>query len=147
MCDRQPCGRNGCSEPGIATLDAGTLCSEHFLVACYEVLGRLDRGMGLSARDATEAKEAIRVADECARGVLEVSLNAAELSNLQKARLLDVLLWASDIPGGSRDSGFRVNARGNGAVTQSSKKPTGTWQRHYSYKSTSSTRKWPVLAN
>jgi len=47
------------------------------------------------------------------RGVLDVSLNAAELSNLQKARLLDVLLWASDIPVGSRDSCFRVNARGN----------------------------------
>jgi len=54
--------------------------------------------MGLSARAAREAK---RVADECARGVLEVSLNAAELSNLQKAHLLDVLLWASDIPVGT----------------------------------------------
>jgi hypothetical protein len=98
MREHRPCGRNGCSEPGIATFGAGTLCSEHFLVACYEVLGRLDRGMGLSARGASEASEAIRVADECVRGVLDVSLNAAELSNLQKARLLDVLLWASDIP-------------------------------------------------
>ena len=99
MRDHQPCGRNGCSEPGIATFGAGTLCSEHFLVACYEVLGRLDRGMGSSAIGATEAREAKRVADECVRGVLDVSLNAAELSNLQKARLLDVLLWAADIPG------------------------------------------------
>ena len=62
------------------------------------MLERLDRGMGLSAR-ATEAREAKRVADECARGVLEVSLNAAELSNLQKARLLDVLLWAISLVG------------------------------------------------
>src|SRR6201981_721653 len=99
MRDHRPCGRSGCSEPGIATFGAGTLCSEHFLVACYEVLGRLDRGMGLSTRGATEAREAKRVADECVRGVLAVSLNAAELSNLQKARLLDVLLWAADIPG------------------------------------------------
>ena len=67
----------------------------------FEVLERLDCGMGLNARGATEAREAKRVADECARGVLEVSLNAAELSNLQKARLLDVLLWAGDIPGGN----------------------------------------------
>ena len=101
MRGHQPCGRNGCSEPGIATFGAGTLCSEHFLVACYEVLERLDRGMGLSARGATEAREAKRVADECVRGVLDVSLNAAQLSNLQKARLLDVLLWAGDIPGGN----------------------------------------------
>jgi hypothetical protein len=113
MRDHQPCGRNGCSEPGIATFGAGTLCSEHFLVACYQVLESLDCGRGLSATGATEAREAIRVADECVRGVLDVSLNAAELSNLQKARLLDVLLWASDIPGGSRDSWFPFNARGN----------------------------------
>ena len=98
MREHRPCGHSGCSEPGVATFDAGTLCSEHFLVACYEVLGRLDRGTGLSARGATEAGEAKRVADECVRGVLDVSLNAPELSNLQKARLLDVLLWAADIP-------------------------------------------------
>ena len=97
MLDHQPCGRSGCSEPGIATFGAGTLCREHFLVACYEALGRMDRGMGLRARGATEAREAKRVADECARGVLDVSLKAAELSNLEKARLLDVLLWAGDI--------------------------------------------------
>jgi hypothetical protein len=93
----QPCLRSGCSETGIATFGAGTLCREHFLVACHEALGRMDRGMGLRARGATEAREAKRVADECARGVLDVSLNAAELSNLQKARLLDVLLRACDI--------------------------------------------------
>jgi hypothetical protein len=97
MPDHQPCGRSGCSEPGVATFGAGTLCREHFLVACYEALGRMDPGTRLKARGATEAREAKRVADECARGVLDVSLNAAELSNLQKARLLDVLLWAEDI--------------------------------------------------
>ena len=101
MRDHQPCGRSGCSELGVATFGAETLCSDHFLVACYEVLERLDRGMGLTARGAAEAKEAKRVADECARGVLEVSLHVAELSNLQKARLLDVLFWAGDIPGGN----------------------------------------------
>ena len=99
MRNHQPCGRSGCSESGVATFGAETLCSEHFVVACYEVLERLDSGMGLGARSATDAQEAKRVADECARGVLDASLNAAGLSNLQKARLLDVLLWASDIPG------------------------------------------------
>ena len=98
MREHRPCGRSGCSESGVATFGAETLCSEHFVAACYEVLERLDRSMGSSASGASEAK---RVADECARGVLDVSLNAARLSNLQKARLLDVLLWAGDIPGGN----------------------------------------------
>jgi hypothetical protein len=70
--------------------------------------------MGSSASGASEAK---RVADECARGVLDVSLSAARLSNLQKARLLDVLLWAGDIPGWElrRDSGLQVKVRGKNA--------------------------------
>jgi hypothetical protein len=84
MRDHQPCGRSGCSESGVATFGAETLCSEHFVAACYKVLARLDRGMALSARSATEAREAKRVADECAAGSLDVSLNAAGLSNLQK---------------------------------------------------------------
>ena len=98
MRDHRPCGHSGCSEPGVATFGAGTFCSEHFLVVSYEVLEHLDR-MESSTRGATEAREAKRVADECARGVLDVSLNAAELSNLQKARLLDVLLWAISLVG------------------------------------------------
>jgi hypothetical protein len=129
MRDHQSCGRSGCSEPGMATFGAGTLCSEHFLVACYEALGRMDRGMGLSARGATEAREAKRVAKECERGVLEVSLNAADLSNLQKARLLDILLWAGDIGRYpwwelQRDSCLQVKAtwKPPGAGTQSSEK-------------------------
>jgi len=116
MRDHQPCGRSGCSESGIAAFGAGTLCSEHFLVACYEALGRMDRGMGLSARGATEAREAKRVAKECERGVLEVSLRAGGLSNLQKARLLDILLWASDEL--HRDSCPQVKASGNRPVQE-----------------------------
>jgi len=126
MRDHQPCGRSDCSEPGVATFGARTLCSEHFLDACYEVLGRLDGGMELSERGATETREAKRAADECARGVLEVSLNAAELSNLQKARLLDVLLWAGDIPSANSAVIPASRSRHNaGALTQSSKKLTG----------------------
>jgi hypothetical protein len=137
MRDHQPCLRSGCSEPGIAIFGAGTLCSEHFLVACYEALGRMDRGMGLRARGATEAREAKRVAKECERGVLEVSSNAPELSNLQKARLLDVLLRACDIlrypwwelhsDPAARSRHVETASRDAGAGTQSPRKLTRAW--------------------
>lgn len=45
-----------------------------------------------------EAKHAV---EECSRRVLEVSLGTSGLSNLQRARLLDILLWASDISSGA----------------------------------------------
>ena len=38
-----------------------------------------------------------RLVEECSRRALEVSLATEGLSNLQRARLLDILLWASDI--------------------------------------------------
>jgi hypothetical protein len=93
----------------------------------------MDRGMGLSARGATEAREAKRVAKECERGVLEVSLQATDLSNLQKARLLDILLWVVDIERYPwwelhRDSCLQVrHMEPPSAGTQSSEKLTGTW--------------------
>jgi len=51
----------------------------------------------MTPRGLAELREAKRITDDCSRGVLEVSLHAEGLNNLQKARLLDILLWASDI--------------------------------------------------
>ncbi len=35
-------------------------------------------------------------ANSCLQGALEVSLRSASLNNLQKARLLDIMLWAGE---------------------------------------------------
>jgi hypothetical protein len=37
------------------------------------------------------------MADECARKALDISLNTSVLSNLERARLLDILLWCGDV--------------------------------------------------
>jgi hypothetical protein len=41
-----------------------------------------------------DAKELV---EECSRRAMKVSLGTHGLDNLQRARLLDILLWASDI--------------------------------------------------
>jgi len=93
----QFCSRVGCGECSVTTLGAKTLCTNHFLSTCYELLAQLDGHLRMTPRSPAELREAKRVTDDCARGVLEVSLHAEGLNNLQKARLLDILLWASDI--------------------------------------------------
>ena len=97
MRGHQFCSRGGCGECGVTTLAAETLCTNHFLSTCYELLERLDGHLRMTPRGLAELREAKRITDDCSRGVLEVSLHAEGLNNLQKARLLDLLLWASDI--------------------------------------------------
>ena len=97
MRGHQCCSRGGCAECAVTTLDTKILCSNHFLSACYEILKRLDDRLRTTPRGVAELREAKRITDDCARGVLEVSLHAEGLNNLQKARLLDLLFWASDI--------------------------------------------------
>jgi hypothetical protein len=45
----------------------------------------------------------LHIANECARRALEVSLRAQSLNNLDRARLLDILLWSGDIVSSSRN--------------------------------------------
>jgi hypothetical protein len=42
------------------------------------------------------AELALRL-DECARRALEISLSRIELNNLDRARLLDIVLWSGDL--------------------------------------------------
>jgi hypothetical protein len=44
-----------------------------------------------------EFREELAELDECARRALEISFGRVELNNLDRARLLDILLWAGDL--------------------------------------------------
>src|ERR1700756_496157 len=50
---------------------------------------------GLSSSQ--EFREELAELDECARRALEISFSRVELNNLDRARLLDILLWAGDL--------------------------------------------------
>ena len=64
---------------------------------CYERLDGLDpRGRKFSAEpvDVVSMRAFI---EECSRRALDVSLQSQNLSNLQRGRLLDILLWAGEL--------------------------------------------------
>lgn len=88
-------GSCGCT--AITTLDRQALCLNHFLTRCYEKLEGLDpRGRKFSGEPVDLASMRAFV-EECSRKALDVSLQSKNLSNLQRGRLLDILLWAGEL--------------------------------------------------
>jgi len=78
-------------------LDHQALCLNHFLLRCYEKLEGFDpRGRKFSAEPVDLASMRAFI-EECSRKALEISLQSQNLTNLQRGRLLDILLWAGEL--------------------------------------------------
>jgi hypothetical protein len=91
------CAVDSCAGTVITALDHQDLCLNHFLLRCYERLESLDpRGRQFCAEplDAAAMRAFI---EECSRKALDVSLHSKTLSNLERGRLLDILLWAGEL--------------------------------------------------
>ena len=97
MLGKRNCRMGSCAGAAIATLDHQALCLNHFLLGCYERLEGLDpRGRKFSTEPLDLASMRAFV-EECSRKALDVSLQSKSLSNLQRGRLLDILLWAGEL--------------------------------------------------
>ena len=92
----KPCGYADCQEHGIASLDDEDLCCDHFVLRCYEFLQQIDAGRTRGKGDVDGSSGLMGSVNSCLQGALEVSLRSDSLSNLQKARLLDIMLWAGE---------------------------------------------------
>ena len=91
------CRMGSCNGAAVATLDNQALCLNHFLSRCYEKLEKLEpRGRKFSSEpvDLTSMRAFI---EECSRKALDISLHSRSLTNLQRGRLLDILLWAGEL--------------------------------------------------
>ena len=97
MRNAESCHRSGCSRAVVVTFRAEVLCLDHFCSRCYEFLEGIDRHTQSNSEAPASAVEHVLVADECARRALDICMSAATLNNLERARLLDILLWCGDI--------------------------------------------------
>jgi len=91
----KPCGYSDCQEHRIASVGDEDLCCDHFVQRCYEVLQRIEAERAQRETESDHSSALARV-NTCLQGALEVSLRSESLSNLQKARLLDIMLWAGE---------------------------------------------------
>jgi hypothetical protein len=79
-------------------LDHQALCLNHFLSRCYEKLEKLEpRGRKFSAAEPVDLTSMRAFIEECSRKALDISLHSQSLTNLQRGRLLDILLWAGEL--------------------------------------------------
>ncbi len=73
------------------------LCLEHFFQGCYGRLERFDPVVHSKSREAAVNDGMPKVLEEVVNQVLIVCLQHQKLSNLDRSRLLDILLWAGEL--------------------------------------------------
>jgi hypothetical protein len=94
---KRNCKVGSCGSAAITSLDHQALCLNHFLQRCYQELERVDpRGRKFTAEPVDLAAMRAFI-EECSHKALDVSLQSQNLSNLQRGRLLDILLWAGEL--------------------------------------------------
>ena len=91
------CCESACHSAAATSLDQQALCLNHFFLRCYAQLETVDP-RGQKSREQRVDLAAMRAfIEECSHKALEVSLHSENLTNLERARLLDILLWASEL--------------------------------------------------
>ena len=91
------CAVDFCEGSAVASMAQQDFCLNHFIELCYENLHRIDprsRRVGRVSLDLPTLRAFI---EECSRRALDVALHCEEIDNLQRGRLLDILLWAGEL--------------------------------------------------
>lgn len=97
MFDDKICAVDFCEGAAVASLAQQDFCLNHFIELCYENLQRIDpRGqkLGRMPLDLASLRAFI---EECSHKTLDVALHCEDIDNLQRGRLLDILLWAGEL--------------------------------------------------
>jgi hypothetical protein len=125
MTDAEKCGIAGCVQAVAASLDGEAFCREHFISVCYTRLDKYEeirKGPGLSA---TITDSVRRFIHECTRSADEMEHAAKDLDNLDRAKLLHIILSANELGGHLRRSPRKAAKI---SVRLSSEKIGGAWE-------------------
>jgi hypothetical protein len=90
-CDTERCGR-----PAMCTLDLQFFCVDHFIAHCYERLNQC-RPFPYGDPDDRAADSTDRFLQQCSDQAANLLRPLRGLDNLDRARLFDILLWASEL--------------------------------------------------
>lgn len=104
------CAEPGCSDPVVVFLTERPLCRAHYLAGCYERLEAIAKRLDARQYDMTsaEADSAGRFLQDCMRSAADFAGSSQTPSNLEKAQVYDMLLWASELHGRLRRSPRRA---------------------------------------
>lgn len=91
------CRVDGCSQAGTVPIEGQVLCVGHFITLGYDRLDGLDRAIAEHKFQHASAEAVWVFLVECIERAADLTQNAEKLDNLQRARLLDILLRAADL--------------------------------------------------
>jgi len=91
------CKMSGCTKSSVIALGGRDLCLDHFLSNCYEQLDTLEPMVRRRSLELAEALAAGAFLDECSNCTLVISLHHEHLCNMDRSRLLNILLMAGEL--------------------------------------------------
>ncbi len=106
----KPCAANRCAEAAVASFDDRAVCRAHFLSSAYGHLESIASQIHEPDFHENHDESAARCLEQCMREATNIACGAEPPGNLERAQLLDILLWASELYGCLR-RGPRVRAR------------------------------------
>lgn len=100
------CSEAGCDEASVVPLGDRAVCRTHYLAFCYDRLESIANTLSVKHYDMTaeEAEAVSHFLQDCMRSAAEFASSRQTSSNLEKAQVYDVLLWASELHGRLRRS-------------------------------------------
>jgi hypothetical protein len=104
------CSVPECSETASASIDERAFCRKHFLTQSYQRLEVISTELRQRQFHERQADAAGRFLESCMRDAADIACGVTAPTTLEKAQVLDVLLWASELHGRLRRSP-RVKAR------------------------------------
>jgi hypothetical protein len=104
------CMEAGCAEAAIVSLAERSVCRSHYLAYCYKRLEAIAQNVSVQNYKMTqeEAESANRFLQDCMRSAADIASATEMPSNLERAQVYDVLLWASELHGRVRRSPRRA---------------------------------------
>jgi hypothetical protein len=121
------CSLAKCVQESDGSIDGEGFCREHFISHCYQRLDSYDemrKGPGLSITDSESVRRFIH---DCTRSADAMEHNEKHLDNLDRAKLLHIILYASELGRHLRRSPRKIASI---PVTISSEKIGRTWKEN-----------------
>ncbi len=119
------CSTSGCERPVAAAIQNLPLCREHFISRCYEELeGCARRLLERPFRDA-DAEAVRELLGNCVGEATQLAQSATDLDNLERAQLLDILIWAGEVSQRLRRSERRASSI---PIRLRSERPGRSWE-------------------
>lgn len=105
-----PCDTAECPQHAVSWLDFRFLCVSHLVSHCYDRLEEFERAGAAHKVLSDEGKNQAGAGflEDCSAKIASLLITHTGLENIERARLLDILLWANELDRKRRPSHFSV---------------------------------------